>query len=110
MTGDELDVHASRLKFYADSSLNVTEEILEHVAAQGIILSVNELKDHRWNASINDYEVLVNWRGLQSIEDSWEPMKSLAKDIKILLAQYVKKQDTKVRAYWQELCSKADKK
>ncbi|KAJ8578234.1 hypothetical protein ON010_g972 [Phytophthora cinnamomi] len=33
VTGDELDVHPSRLKFYADSSLHVTEEILEHVAS-----------------------------------------------------------------------------
>ncbi|POM77265.1 Hypothetical protein PHPALM_5378 [Phytophthora palmivora] len=75
VSGDESDVHASRLKFYADSQLNVTEEILEHIASQGIVLAVNGFKNHRWNASIKDYEVLVSWKGLESVEDSWEPLK-----------------------------------
>ncbi|POM67010.1 Hypothetical protein PHPALM_17050 [Phytophthora palmivora] len=69
VTGEELDVHASRLKFYADDEFNTTEEILEHVADQGIILAINEFKQHRWNSSINDYEVLVSWTGLESIEE-----------------------------------------
>ncbi|GMF50219.1 unnamed protein product [Phytophthora fragariaefolia] len=47
ITGTELDVHASRLKFYADPSLNVTEEPLEHISSQGIVLAVEKLKDHR---------------------------------------------------------------
>ncbi|EGZ21544.1 hypothetical protein PHYSODRAFT_488387 [Phytophthora sojae] len=47
VTGAESDVHASRLKFYADASFEVTEEIREHVAAQGIVLTVAELKEHR---------------------------------------------------------------
>ncbi|KAE9281357.1 hypothetical protein PF008_g27911 [Phytophthora fragariae] len=33
VTGEELDVHASRLKFFADKDLEVTEELLEHVSA-----------------------------------------------------------------------------
>ncbi|ETO85957.1 hypothetical protein F444_00449, partial [Phytophthora nicotianae P1976] len=89
----ELDVHASRLKFYADQSLNVTEEILEHVASQGIILAINELKKHRWNGSIKDYEVLVNWKGLESVEDSWEPLTSLAEEVYVLLNQCIQKQN-----------------
>ncbi|OWZ10624.1 hypothetical protein PHMEG_00016493 [Phytophthora megakarya] len=60
VTGDELDAHPSRLKFYTDSSLDVTE-------------------NHRWNTSIKDYEVLVSWKGLESVEGSWEPLTSLAK-------------------------------
>ncbi|KAG2759317.1 hypothetical protein PC129_g9643 [Phytophthora cactorum] len=81
VTGDKVDVHASRLKMYADNSLNVTDKLLEHVAAQGIVLAVDQLKDHKWNGAINDFELLVGWKGLQSIEDSYEPMSSLAKEI-----------------------------
>ncbi|POM74034.1 Hypothetical protein PHPALM_9058 [Phytophthora palmivora] len=69
-SGNELDVHASRLKFYCNDKFNTTEEILEQVAAQCIILPINEFKQHRWNSSINDYEVLESWTGLESIEDS----------------------------------------
>ncbi|ETP33057.1 hypothetical protein F442_18351, partial [Phytophthora nicotianae P10297] len=106
VTGDELDVHPSRLKFYADSSLDVTEEILEHVAAQGIILAISELKKHRWNASISDDEVLVGWKGLESVEDSWEPLTSLATEVKVLLDQYIQRQNVKVRKYWNDKQSK----
>ncbi|KAE8963385.1 hypothetical protein PR002_g29306 [Phytophthora rubi] len=58
ITGAELDVHASRLKFYADASLDVTEELREHISSQGIVLAIEKLKEHRWNDQIRDYEVL----------------------------------------------------
>ncbi|ETL88290.1 hypothetical protein L917_12623 [Phytophthora nicotianae] len=67
--------------------LNVTEEILEHGASQGIILAINELKKHHWNGSIKNYEILVSWKGLESVEDSWEPLTSLAKEVLVLLNQ-----------------------
>eukprot|EP00644_Phytophthora_capsici_P009199 jgi/Phyca11/102126/e_gw1.6.950.1 len=92
ITGDKLDVHACRLKFYADASLDVTEVLLEHISAQGILLSVEKLKSHRWNDmifTINDYEVLVRWKGLGQIEDSYEPLTSLVRDVGTLVAQYV---------------------
>eukprot|EP00644_Phytophthora_capsici_P011255 jgi/Phyca11/110519/e_gw1.18.275.1 len=60
VTGEETDVHSSRLTFYADSSLQITEEIREHVAAQGQILAVNDLLDYRWNSQKKDYDILVN--------------------------------------------------
>nr|CCA27770.1 AlNc14C671G12385 [Albugo laibachii Nc14] len=31
-TGDEREAHSSRLRFYADQSLQVTEELLSHIA------------------------------------------------------------------------------
>ncbi len=89
VTGVESDVHSSRLKFYYDGSLNVTEEIREHVASQGIILAVEELLAHRWSANKKDYEILVRWKGLEPIEDSWESLTSLYKDIRILVDKYV---------------------
>ncbi|POM65947.1 LOW QUALITY PROTEIN: Hypothetical protein PHPALM_18268 [Phytophthora palmivora] len=104
VTGDELDVHASRLKMYADSSLDVTDELLEHVSSQGIVLAVNKLNEHRWNDDIKDYEIRVSWKGLQQIEDSYEPFQSLAKEIRVLVGNYVAKaKDPKLTDYWQML-------
>ncbi|POM60306.1 hypothetical protein PHPALM_30853 [Phytophthora palmivora] len=104
ITGEEHDVHASRLKFYADSNLNVTEELLEHVAAQGILLAVDKLKAHRWNAEIRDFEVLVAWKGFENIEDSYEPMEGLAVDIRVLLDSYVTQAgDPQLTKHWQQL-------
>ncbi|GMF52723.1 unnamed protein product [Phytophthora fragariaefolia] len=91
LTGEEMDVHPSRLKFYADQSLDVTAEVREHIAAQGLILSVRELKEDRWDQEKKYYEVLVSWKGLESIEDSWEQIAQLVKDIPVLLAQFAAK-------------------
>ncbi|KAE8991469.1 hypothetical protein PF011_g17934 [Phytophthora fragariae] len=89
---------------YADESLDITDELLEHVAAQGIILAVNELKDHRWNAATNDYEIRVSWKGLQAIEDSYEPVQSLVKEIRVLVDNYVSKaKDSMLTEYSQKL-------
>ncbi|ETL31580.1 hypothetical protein L916_15660 [Phytophthora nicotianae] len=40
VTGCVYDVHASRLKFYADSALNTTEELQEIVSSLGMVLGV----------------------------------------------------------------------
>ncbi|KAJ0404393.1 hypothetical protein P43SY_007646 [Pythium insidiosum] len=58
VTGKESKVHSSRLKFYADDQLNVTNELIEHIAAQGVLLDVEELQEHRWNDRIKDYDVV----------------------------------------------------
>ncbi|ETK77795.1 hypothetical protein L915_16002, partial [Phytophthora nicotianae] len=89
--GAESDVHASRLKYYADEDFEVTEEVIEHVASQGIVLAVAELKEHRWCAAKKDYELIVSWDGLGPIEDSWEPLRSLWKDIPVMVRDYAER-------------------
>ncbi|GMF36372.1 unnamed protein product [Phytophthora fragariaefolia] len=49
VTGRIYDVHASRLKFYADAALNTTEELLELVSSQGMLLGVENFCNHRFN-------------------------------------------------------------
>ncbi|EGZ18087.1 hypothetical protein PHYSODRAFT_331951 [Phytophthora sojae] len=93
VTGEGTDVHSSRLKFYADSSLQISEEIREHVAAQGQILAINELLDYTWNSVKKGYDVLVSWKGLEPIEDSNETAKSLAKGVPALLRQFAERCD-----------------
>ncbi|OWZ19326.1 hypothetical protein PHMEG_0006439 [Phytophthora megakarya] len=106
VTGSEQDVHISRLKFYADSDLEVTDELLEHVAAQGIILKVAKLVEHRWNAESQCCELLVSWCGLESIENSWEPLRTLTQDVPVLVRNYVETtKDKKLAAAFLELVS-----
>ncbi|GMF57135.1 unnamed protein product [Phytophthora fragariaefolia] len=73
VNGSTMDVHPSRLNFYADDSLNVTEELLDHIASQGTLLAVEAIVNHKLNSDIEAYEVKVKWLGLETIEDSWEP-------------------------------------
>eukprot|EP00644_Phytophthora_capsici_P014223 jgi/Phyca11/98769/e_gw1.3.1221.1 len=85
-----MDVHPSRLKFYADDSLDITEELLDHIASQGTLLAVEAIVEHRFNADMNAYEVKVKWLGLEPIEDSWEPLKTISEDVPQLLLAYAK--------------------
>ncbi|KAE9344078.1 hypothetical protein PF008_g9395 [Phytophthora fragariae] len=92
ITGDDFEVHGSRLKFYDDASLEVDEEILEHVAKQGIVLGVERIREHRFNPITKQWELLVSWRGLQEIEDSWEPLVNMVHDVPVLVANYAEQQ------------------
>ncbi|POM62713.1 hypothetical protein PHPALM_28092 [Phytophthora palmivora] len=74
-----------------NSDLEVTEELREHIAAQGIVLKVKAIQEHRWNNSMQGYELLVNWEGLEAIEDSWEPLWAMYRDVKVLVDTYVRK-------------------
>ncbi|GMF55364.1 unnamed protein product [Phytophthora fragariaefolia] len=82
------EVHGSRLRFYADSSLDVTEEIRELVSNQGMLLGVEGFADFRFNASASGWELLANWTGLQDIEASWEPLHSLMKEVPVKVREY----------------------
>jgi hypothetical protein len=102
LTGHQADVHSSRLKFFAHSSYNVTEELREHIASQGVILAVDELLEHRWHQEKQEYELKVRWKGLEQIEDSWESLKGLHKDIPVLLQRYVTASgDPDLQQHWQ---------
>lgn len=89
VTGAKMEVHPSRMKFYADGDLNVTKELLEHVAAQETRMAVRAIVDHRFNKNKKQYELKVSWRGLESIEDSWEDFSSIVMDVPIIVRTYV---------------------
>merc|ERR1712159_270315 len=79
-TKDAYTVHASRLMFYHDNSLNVTAELLEHIDHQGILYNIDELKELQWNQDLKQWQIRVSWEGFEG-EDTWEPVASMLKDI-----------------------------
>ena len=89
ITKETKKAHMSRVKHYADASLNVTEEILEHVSEQGILLKVREIEKHKFNTDVNDYLMHVYWEGFEDIEASWEPFKKLCDECPAVVAAYV---------------------
>jgi hypothetical protein len=80
-------VHASRLKFYAHASLNVTESLLDNVAAQYKTFEVEAISQHRIRASTA--EVLVKWLGFNDTEGTWEPFATIQADVPAIAGAYL---------------------
>ncbi|OWZ06591.1 Chromodomain protein, partial [Phytophthora megakarya] len=84
ITGDEREVHASRLKFYSDATLDVSEDLLHHIAHNSEDHVVAEILDSRYSESEKRFELLVSWRGLSNADDAWEPAATLLEDIPVM--------------------------
>ncbi|OWZ03927.1 hypothetical protein PHMEG_00024262 [Phytophthora megakarya] len=83
------DVHGSRLKFYADSSLEITEEMVQHVSNQGLLLNVERFCSARFNDELSRWELEVSWQGLEEVENSYEGLEELFNDVPAKVAAYV---------------------
>ena len=70
VTSEVRRAHASRLRFYRDKRLHVTDEFLVHVAHNSEGFEVEEILDARYVEKEQVFEVLIKWLGLQSIENS----------------------------------------
>ncbi|KAJ8569435.1 hypothetical protein ON010_g5825 [Phytophthora cinnamomi] len=89
--------HGSRLKFYHDPSLELPEELVEHIAKQGIVPGVEDILQHRYNEISRRHELLVSWVG----SSPWEPLDVMLADIPTKVKEYAASQDD---AELQSLC------
>lgn len=80
-------VHASRMKFYHDKDLNITEEVLSHTVKQGMLMDVDKLQSIKWNPDSKRFEIQVSWLGFEDWETSWESFSSLVKDVPLLIVR-----------------------
>ncbi|OWY93033.1 hypothetical protein PHMEG_00037716 [Phytophthora megakarya] len=90
ITGDDREVHASRIKFYNDATLDVSEDLLHHIAHNSEGHVVAEILDSRYSESEKRFELLVSWRGLSNADDSWEPATTLLEDIPVMVKHFVR--------------------
>ncbi|ETP09513.1 hypothetical protein F441_14620, partial [Phytophthora nicotianae CJ01A1] len=81
LTGERREAHASRLKFFADAKLGITEVLLAQVAHNSEGPVVEELLKARYNNPAKMHELLAKWRGLTEEENSWEPAQKLIEDV-----------------------------
>jgi hypothetical protein len=89
LTKDRKTAHSSRVKLYADASFEVSEEILEHVAEQGILLKVEKITQHVYDKPTKGYLLYVHWEGFEIIEASWEPLAKLMSECPALVRAYI---------------------
>jgi transposase InsO family protein len=90
ITGARRQVHASRLRYYCDSKLEVTEELYEQVAFDDEAFVIEKLIEFRPSSS--SYEFLVQWQGFEASDRTWTSFETLKEDVPALLTQWLKKQ------------------
>ena len=85
-------VHANRLKFYADSHLDVTEELLDTIDHnEPHYNTVEKLMDLRFNEASEKFEVQVKWKGFDHEKPTWEPFENIQEDVPDLSTRFLDK-------------------
>jgi hypothetical protein len=87
-------VHVSRLRFYHDASLNITEALRRQIAHDDAGFEIDHFKGWRHNPDAKRWEIHCSWRGFTADEDSWEPLTSLYADVPVFLKRYLQKHRT----------------
>lgn len=85
-------VHANRLKRYADSSLEVTEELLATIAHNDPhFQKIEKMLDLRYSQDDGCYQVQCKWVGFDYEDPTWEPIEILCEDVPKMLDNFLSK-------------------
>ena len=83
-------VHAERLKLYADSKLDLSEELLSTIEHNNPhYYAVTALTNLRFNEEKQIFEVKCQWRGFSNEESTWEPISNIREDIPDTLEKFL---------------------
>eukprot|EP00300_Choanocystis_sp_HF-7_P042111 c8876_g2_i1.p1 GENE.c8876_g2_i1~~c8876_g2_i1.p1 ORF type:complete len:548 (-),score=66.37 c8876_g2_i1:54-1697(-) len=88
VSGEVKNVHACRLRKFADSQLNLSAE-LKLAAEYDEEAVVEKVVDHRKAHEGLGYELRVRWLGFEDSEDTWEPLDTLFEDVPTVVRNYV---------------------
>ena len=89
LTGVRTKVHASRMKFYSDRDLNLTESIKVQKAFDDETFTVESILAARTNAITGQQELHIRWAGFSEAEDSWEPLNVIQEAAPSLVRAFV---------------------
>jgi hypothetical protein len=105
-SGRVTSIHASRLQFYSDASLDVSTDLLAHIAHNNQGFDVRDLLDVRYDAESKSYCVLVSWLGFENADNTGEPLANLLQDIPHLVSRFLDKiSDQDLAAALREECN-----
>jgi len=88
-------VHASRLKFFSEKNLEITEELRNQIAHNEETFEINEIRDIRYEKEYDRYQLFINWKGFSEEENTWEFLEDLWETSKEYLMRYLARKDTR---------------
>jgi hypothetical protein len=84
-------VHGDRVRFYEEGTLNITEEIKAQFAHDNFSYEVKDFIGVRIQPETGRVQLLVEWKGFASQDNSWEYLEMLCTDVPVLVAKYARK-------------------
>jgi hypothetical protein len=87
-----LPAHICRLRFYADSHLDLPLMLLDSLNFENSMFdtfTVDTICGHRWSESLNSYEFYVSWLGFSEYDNSWIEFTQLHEDVPTLVSRYI---------------------
>ena len=83
-------IHVSRLKFYADSTLELSEILLDTIDHNDPHYNtVTKMLGLRFNAETKQFDANCKWRGFTHEQPTWEPFVTIREDIPEMLEQFL---------------------
>ena len=101
--------HASRLRIYRESDFEITQDLKDHIVFANGGHLVKQILDCRINRDTQTWEILVEWIGLDSAENSWKPATIMQEDVLVMLSKWVQG-NPKGEAMWRAIEVKAQRK
>ena len=91
VTGARSSVHAQRIRMYADSTLEVTTDLRDQAAHDMLEYFPDSIVGWR-EGDEGTLELKIHWLGLESSEDSWEPLNTFYEDAPTMVKRYAQQQ------------------
>jgi hypothetical protein len=92
ITGKPLTSHATRLQFYSSDQLEMTDLLVDTLAAQdSSLFSIERILEHQYDRPSMSFEFKIHWQGFADEEDSFEPFTSVYVAAPKLVKEYVRK-------------------
>jgi transposase InsO family protein len=81
VTRKESEVHACRMRYYADQHLNVSTQLLAQIRHDEAKWEVSHFLDLREDSDATQWYIHTSWRGFDDLEATWEPLRTMYRDI-----------------------------
>ena len=86
------EVHITRLRFYADSSMDVPVPLLDEVMHENTLTfeyHIEDILSHTFDTADDAYKLQIKWSGFSDLEVTWEALSSLYEDQPTRVTQYI---------------------
>ncbi len=96
VTEEQYETHVSRIQWYADATMEVSEELQSQILYQQDGKFEPEYIENIRMRSDGQYSALVHWRGFSMAWDPWKALNEIAKDHPGIIFNYLTSQETEL--------------